>query len=420
MSEAKVFVAVLMLRRSTTPKSKLGDGTPVKKPITPSKELTPLPTRPTTPGKTPSSKNAVMRTSSPRRVFKDENKVASTPQSFTPNKKATPNELFQKDKETGAATPSFVLTPQRRVSSGIGIDKEGLGSPRVTALLDRRGSIGDYARSSVPSSPNETGRRVRFDDPRAMEEEIEKEQEREEDFERGGRVLERETAQLDEEKDATLNLKEMIQSLTPKKPLKGRKSLHVGAAKGILGKRPIELDEDDDEDSGGVKRLKGHQASPVKHVKLQGPPSKDETTGRLTRAARKSMENASNVSSNLTSTSSPIKAMDTSSRQQGRFKDAEAYALGQETGPLMEKDLPEDSQLSEEIFGGDRIQLQDFLNMTSIRFMELTTTKRRHTIAPKAPDSRENKQEESEVSLEDCVAAGAATIPMLELFQHVS
>ena len=202
--------------------------------------------------------------------------------------------------------------------------------------------------------------------------------------------------------------------------MKGRKSLHVGAAKGILGKRPIELDEDDDEDSGGVKRLKGHQASPVKHVKLQGPPSKDETTGRLTRAARKSMENASNVSSNLTSTSSPIKAMDTSSRQQGRFKDAEAYALGQETDPLMEKDLPEDSQLSEEIFGGDRIQLQDFLNMTSIRFMELTTTKRRHTIAPKAPDSRENKQEESEVSLEDCVAAGAATIPMLELFQHVS
>ena len=208
-------------RRSTTPKSKLGDGTPVKKPITPSKELTPLPTRPTTPGKTPSSKNAVMRTSSPRRVFKDENKVASTPQSFTPNKKATPNELFQKDKETGAATPSFVLTPQRRVSSGIGIDKEGLGSPRVTALLDRRGSIGDYARSFVPSLPNETGRGVRFDDPRAMEEEIEKEQEREEDFERGGRVLERETAQLDEEKDATLNLKEMILKSNAEETIEG-------------------------------------------------------------------------------------------------------------------------------------------------------------------------------------------------------
>jgi kinetochore protein Spc7/SPC105 len=199
--------------------------------------------------------------------------------------------------------------------------------------------------------------------------------------------------------------------------LKGRKSLHVGAAKGILGKRPIELDEDDEEDNDGMKRLKGHQGSPVKSIKLQGPPSKAETTGRLTRAARKSLETANNASSTPT-TSSPEKAKATTPHGQGRFKDAELYSSSQEIVPFAEKAPVETPEIIEESLGDDRIQLQDFLNMTSIRFMELTTTKRRHTVAPKALDPRDNKQESGKISLEDCVAAGAATIPMLELFQH--
>jgi kinetochore protein Spc7/SPC105 len=411
-------------RHSTTPRSKLGNETPVKKPATPSKQITPQAARPrpTTPGKTPPSKNVVMRTSSPKRLFKNEIDATSTPQSTISRRRLTPNKLFQKDKETGVATPNFVLTPQRRISSGVGVDKEGLGSPRVAALLDRRGSIGDHASSFVPGLPSDLGRGVHFDDPRAIEEEIDREREQEEDRENGRNILEREADdQAEEEKDATLNLKEMIQSLTPKKKsLKGRKSLHVGAAKGILGKRPIELDEDDeDEENDGMKRLKGHQGSPVKNFRLQAPPSKGETTGRVTRAARKSLKSPNNPSSTPT-TSSPDKAKATTPRGQGRFKNAEVYAYSQEIAPFAGKEPVEDPQIIDESLGDDRIQLQDFLNMTSIRFMELTTTKRRHTIAPKAADSRYSQQADSKVLLEDCVAAGAATIPMLELFQHVS
>jgi kinetochore protein Spc7/SPC105 len=407
-------------RHSTTPKSKLGGGTPIKKPATPSKQLTPQPARPTTPGKTPPSKNVVMRTSSPKRLFTEEMEAASsTPQSAKSKKVGTPNKLFQKNKNTGAATPSFVLTPQPRRSSGLGLDRPGLGSPRVAALLDRRVSIGEQAKSFVPSQLDEAAHAVCFEDPRVMEEEIDKERALEEDRENGRSILEREADQVEEEKDATINLKELISSLTPKKrPLRGRKSLHVGAAKGILGKRPAELDEDDeDEDEGGVKRLKGHQGSPVKQVKLQGPPSKLETTtGRVTRAARKSMEEATNAIT-PTATSSPQKGKITTPRPQGRFKDAEAHSTGQYIGPPSEKEPVDEPEINEESFGDDRIQLQDFLNMTSIRFMELTTTKRRHTIAPKASTKG---ADDKLASLEDCVASGAATIPMLELFQHVS
>jgi len=409
-------------RRSTTPKSKLGGGsTPIKKPATPTKQLTPQPVRPTPPNKTPPSKNVTIRSASPKRLFKAEIKASSsTPQSAKGSAKgkkaATPSKLFIEDKDTGNATPNFVLTPQRRRSSGIGLDREGLGSPRVAALLDRRVSIGDQAKSFVPGQLN-VGRGVRFD-PRAMEEEIDKEREQEEDRENGRSILEREADQ-GEEKDATLNLKDLIQSLTPKRnPLKGRKSLHVGAAKGILGKRPAELDEEDeDEDNGGVKRLKNHQGSPVKNVKLQGPPTKLETTGRMTRAARKSLEEAHNAST--PTISSPLKAKATTPRGQGRFKDAEANVVAQ-VGPLVEKQPVEDPEVSEESFEDDRIQLQDFLNMTSIRFMELTTTKRRHTLAPKLSTGAKGQKDEGDIGLEDCVAAGAATIPMLELFQHVS
>ena len=402
-------------RPSTTPKSRLSaGGTPVKKPATPSKPLTPQPPRPTTPGKTPPSKNVTLRTSSPKRLFTEEIKASSA------TKAATPNKLFQKDKTTGLATPSFVLTPQPRRSSGIGLDKTGLGSPRVAALLDRRGSIGDQARSFVPSRLDQAAHGVRFDDPRAMEDEIDRERELDEDRENGRKIMEREADQGEEE-NATLNLKELIQTMTPKKkPLRGRKSLHVGAAKGILGKRPAELDEEDDEeDNSGVKRLKNHQGSPVKNVKLQAPPTKTETTtGRMTRAARKSLDEAINSSTTPTTRTSPEKAKITTPRHQGRFKDAEAQSPTKHIGPPAEKEPVENPEVDEESFGDDRIQLQDFLNMTSIRFMELTTTKRRHTVAPKA--SEKEPGDGKPVSLEDCVAAGAATIPMLELFQHVS
>jgi kinetochore protein Spc7/SPC105 len=408
-------------KKSTTPKSKPAvSNTPVKKPTTPSKQLTPQPVRPATPSKTPPSKNVAIRPASPKKLFKQELKNASstTPQSAKsakPARTTTPNKLFEKDKMTGTTTPSVVLTPQKRRSSGVGLDREGLGSPRIAALLDRRVSIGEQAKSFAPRRPADYISGVRFADPRVMEQEIDREHEREEDRENGRSILEREVNQAGEEKDITLNLKEMIQSLTPKKKqAKPRKSLHVGAAKGILGKRPAELDEDEDEDQGGIKRLKGHQGSPVKNVRLQGPPTKAETTtGRMTRATRKSLDEASSTAT-TPSTSIAQEAHATTPKGQRRFKDIDA----QNAGPLIDRVPVEEPHLEDESPEDERIQLQDFLNMTNIHFMELTATKRRHTLAPKSDTNPKETKYMSDISLEDCIAAGAATIPMLELFQH--
>ncbi|TGO18401.1 hypothetical protein BTUL_0010g00710 [Botrytis tulipae] len=416
-----------MERISTTPKStpKSKMLTPVKKPTTPQKQLTPQPAQPSHPGKTPPSKNILMRTGSPKRLFKPDLKESSSTPRTASSKKQTPNKLFKQDSNTGLATPNFILTPQKRLSTGIGLDRVGLGSPKVAALLDRRGSIGEQARSFTPTQPADLNRGVRFQDPRIMEAEVDRERELEEDRENGRRIMEREADQGEgEEKDATLNLKEMISSLTPKKKsMKGRKSLHAGAAIGLLGKRPAELDEDDsDSDDSGMKRLRNHQGSPVKNVHLQGPPTKEQTTtGRLTRSSRKSMEDSTVPSITPTLTTSPIKDTITTPRDQGRFKDAEANLTEPVAIPFKEAEPVEYPKLPEESLDNERIQLQDFLNMTSIRFMELTTTKRRHTIAPKRSSDgpiRNRLSDQTKVSLEDCVAAGAATIPMLELFQH--
>lgn len=66
----------------------------------------------------------------------------------------------------------------------------------------------------------------------------------------------------------------------------------------------------------------------------------------------------------------------------------------------------------------ESIHLQDFLNMISIRFMELVTTKRRHTTAPTTGPNGAVVVGEDGMSLERCVVASACTVPMLELYQH--
>ena len=74
-----------------------------------------------------------------------------------------------------------------------------------------------------------------------------------------------------------------------------------------------------------------------------------------------------------------------------------------------------------------KIGLQDFLTNAGIRFMDLTTTKRRLTTAPtpskvkKAADSPNKNiavDESDEVTLESSVVAAACTIPELDLYQH--
>lgn len=68
----------------------------------------------------------------------------------------------------------------------------------------------------------------------------------------------------------------------------------------------------------------------------------------------------------------------------------------------------------------EQVGLQDFLMQAGIRFMDLTTTKRRMTAAPTPSKTRDSQvdEETDETSLESMVVAAARTVPELELYQH--
>ena len=351
------------------------------------------------------------RSSSPMRNL-------SSPAKTTPRSPAK-LKLFHQDPSTGLSTPRVILTPQGRRLSGVGADRPGLGSPRVAEIFERRESISDAATSFVPSQPANARRNVAFADPRELEAEVDREREDEQEKEDSRRILEREVNGSQDDREGTPNLMEMIQGLSPKKnPFRGRKSLHVGSALGLLGKRPVESEDDEDEEEpSGVKRLKGHQGSPVKNIRLQSPPSKAETTtGRKTRPSMRPAESAITDTVTPTVASSPHRA--TTPKGHGRFWNSRndqptATFDFDPTVPIEDAEM----QYSDD---GDRIHLQDFLNMTSIRFMELNTTKRRHTVAPGTSRESTAADGKDDLSLENCVVAGACTVPMLELYQHVS
>lgn len=380
---------------------------------------TPSPPKPTTPRSTirsaakrnTRSREATPKSASPQKAPSAGRKTA-TPSPAKSTKKAS--SLFQDEPGSAQRTPSVVLTPQRTLS-GVGADRPGLGSPKITAAFERRESIGDSATDFMPGK-----RGVTFADPKEMEQEVDREREEEEDRENNRRILEREVNGPDEGTEPTSSLREMIDSLSPKRnPLKGRKSLHVGSARGLLGKRPFELDDedrdvngDDDEENDGVKRLKGHQGSPVKNIRLQNPPSKEETAGRLFRSSQLNSNSGSTPS-----LSSPARANQPKSpHRQTRFKDVDDEPTTREVD--FDDARPRDAAQLEEDIDEDRIHLQDFLNMTSIRFMELTTTKRRHTAAPSSFKNGLIPDDDDDLSLERCVVAGACTVPNLELYQH--
>ncbi|KIE01293.1 chromosome segregation protein, partial [Metarhizium majus ARSEF 297] len=397
------------LRRSTEPQTPDTISSPLRTP-------TPSPLKLSTPKAQPSSARTPAhgtRSKSPRSTTPLRKGVTQSGKSPSPSKSSKPrHSLFRDDVKTGGRTPTIVLTPQTRRLSGLGADKSGLGSPQVTALLDRRSSISESATDFVPGK-----REVAFEDPKAIEEEIDKERKVEEEKESRQKILDREVDGPQEDREATFNLREMINSLSPKRnALKGRKSLHVGSAKGLLGKRPLELDDDENsEEDDGVKRLKGHNASPVKNVKLQQPPSVAETTGRLTRATRKSLEPAG--SNTMLSFSSPLKkGQATTPRHRGGFQNLQDNQTIHAVN--FHQSHARDTEELERDADNERIHLQDFLNMTSIRFMELTTTKRRLTVAPKSLHDGSSGDGEDDMSLERCVIAGACTVPMLELYQH--
>lgn len=407
-------------RRSVTPEMRSRQTTPSKV-STPSKQVTPqVGPRPTTPGKTPPSKNITMRNASPKKLFEKENSAA-----VASPKSATNGTIFSGNNIYGVPPPKIILKPRRRRSSGLGADKEGLGSPRVSELLDRRGSINQSAQSFVPNLQAPAG--VRFEDPRMMEYEIEQERADDERRESGRGILQMEADSQDAEgqEDATTNLKGKIESLTPQKKPRARKSLHVGAARGLLGKRPAELDTDEEEDAT-LQRLTGREGSPVKKVKLPAPPSKNETTRRNLRSARPSLvETMGNARTSTPSMGvSPVKGGRVTTPQgQPRFKDV--ISSENPITSFEQKLETETSTAAEPSEAEDRVHLQDFLNMTSIRFMELTTTKRRLTVVAGVLDSAKEastdlEQTNPEAELEKSIVAAACTVPMLELYQHVS
>ncbi|KAI1947486.1 hypothetical protein LOZ57_003215 [Ophidiomyces ophidiicola] len=381
-------------RSSTTPtKATPRQLTPVNTTPTPSQAKSPRITRRTT-SATPTTPN----TPSPRKPRLSPRK-SSKPDSQTPN--LTPTSIFQY-KENGQASPRIVLQSRRRSPSGLGIDKEGLGSPRVAEILDRRRSIGEDAQNFTPST--HTSRAARFNSVNDRSDH---------GYTESGQDEQRKVVSFGDPQliqEPGVNIREMISSLTPKKnKLKGRKSLHVGAAKGLLGKRPIELDIDDEDENDTPKRPRPRQASPVKNIKLPAPPSKAVTIGKLS---------SSFISQN--NVKSPMQPVTTTPKDT-RHKSVDIDVTGERDDRVTTVDqgaVEDPDSADSEI---KPLQLSEFLEMTNIRFMELTTTKRRHTLAPDIEKKRvvENDAEATkEIGLEDCVAAGFCTIPMLELYQH--
>jgi kinetochore protein Spc7/SPC105 len=88
-----------------------------------------------------------------------------------------------------------------------------------------------------------------------------------------------------------------------------------------------------------------------------------------------------------------------------------------------EKTATDESEISEGQYA-DPISLDEFLNLTNIRFMDLTTTKRRATGHPGAEGMftrvTEDQLEEQETNMENSVAAAVSVVPMLSMYQHVS
>lgn len=389
-----------------------------------SRSRTPSPAKVSTPkAKTPSPTKTSLKSPAKSTRPTPQSKSPIRPQSRTPQRLSsrTPSPIksaqrtapvFHDNPMTGIRTPTIVLTPQKRRLSGLGADREGLGSPRVAALFDRRESIGNAAVDFVPGK-----RGVTFNNHHDISQELDDEVDNREEKQKRQSHVGPDTSGPREDKDATLNLREMIDSLSPtRKPLRSRKSLHVGSARGLLGKRPVELDDEEEaEDNDGVKRLRGHQSSPVKNVKLQHHPAKPEASGRLTRSFRRSLDQVS--TDDTASFSSPLKKGASSTpRNHARFQDIRGSQTIHDVS-FQQSPASDEAEVADET-DENRIHLQDFLDMTSIRFMELNTTKRRHTVAPGSLKDGSLFDGQDDLSLERCVVAGACTVPMLELYQH--
>ncbi|KAF1810355.1 Spc7-domain-containing protein [Eremomyces bilateralis CBS 781.70] len=83
--------------------------------------------------------------------------------------------------------------------------------------------------------------------------------------------------------------------------------------------------------------------------------------------------------------------------------------------------VPRASPVKDDTSVDEHLSLKEFLRLTNIRFLDLTTTKRRHTGAPSALTKQflqEESADDDSHRIENAAVAGACTVPLLSLFQH--
>ncbi|KAF2436794.1 Spc7-domain-containing protein [Tothia fuscella] len=148
-------------------------------------------------------------------------------------------------------------------------------------------------------------------------------------------------------------------------------------------------------------------------IKLLSTPRKQHQTSPLKRAVFGSPKAQATPKKAATPKKTPTPKRSATPRKRGG-----RVGFAAEEDKENEPEVPEKNERQEEV---EKIQLQDFLNMTNIRFMDLTTTKRRHTGFPGAEGRlapEYNEEDDSPLSLESTVAAAACTVPMLTMYQH--
>ncbi|KAI5809861.1 Spc7 kinetochore protein-domain-containing protein [Peziza echinospora] len=305
-------------------------------------------------------------------------------------------------KPTNPSAP-LANTPQRR-NSGVGIDKLGLGSPHVLASVKRRQSIGQ-------NSPLKS----KFDSPKLLLSEGSRfaaDQTREQNEKENEAYL-TQKRELERAKDESLPLKERIESMTPKKATsKKRTSMEFNTSastnRSLFG-------EPNGAAKGTKRRSMGLDKPSVAVTPAQDSDKPSESQGRVTRSR-----------TSLTGTASV-------SPPPGPVEVTKAVSPPTQSQP----EAPEDDD-DEEV---PRITMQQFLDMTSISFLDnITYTKRRQTFAPGArraiipkPSALFKKgakdgvvepeqsldmdeDEDRESKLGDWITAGAATVVVYELF----
>jgi kinetochore protein Spc7/SPC105 len=148
------------------------------------------------------------------------------------------------------------------------------------------------------------------------------------------------------------------------------------------------------------------------NIKLLSTPRKQMLTSPMKRGMTpKKSQTPQKVATPKQKTPTPKKATPRKS-----VSPRKRVAFGAE--PVVEvEEMVEDEAAEETGEEVERISLQDFLDMTKIRFMDLSTTKRRHTAAPASFHDKELDEPEEE-SLDRYVIAAACTLPEFELYQH--